>query len=740
MGFRNPFRITIDPNTGWVLLGNYGPDAGATNPNRGPQGSVEFDVIKEPGFYGWPYCVRDNVPYNDFNFANNTSGPKFNCDAPGQQLAQQHGHHQPAAGQAGDDVGGLHRDRPARSRAWARAARRPAARATSSTRTSTARPSSRRVLRQELVHRRVEQRLAPHRDARRPTATATGVFQTPWEDTFFRPHEIEFGPDGSLYVIDWGDGFNGNNANSGIYRIDYTAGARRPIARATSDKDNGPTPLTVQFSSDGSQDPDGTSLTYAWDFDGNGTTDSTEANPSHTYATAGTYNATLTVTDGDGQTGFDTIPITAGNTRPTVTITVPEDGQFAAFGDIVPYKITVTDPEDGTGRSTAAASRSTCQLGHDQHAHPLAARSGLLGHVPEHDRLRPRGEREHLHLDRRHLHGQAPRAQRSALTGQDDLILQPKPKQAEFFKTTGRTGANTGGTPGVQTETTADAGGGLNIGFIEHGDYVSYDPVNLEELTGHPLPRRLRRRRRHDRGPPRLADRRAGRLGRGRQHRRLAELDQRRRCRCRNPPAGTHELFLVFTNPTADGAGGLFNLNYFTALGKGAANSDAPEVSADADPMTGDAPLEVHFTGTATDPDAGAGRAAHLHVGLRRRRHQRRHVERAEPDLHVRAAGHVPATLHGDRPERRRRASASVQVVVTARRRVPAEQRASRTSSTATRSTPTAGRSSGRTARGRRPSRAGTCNFPIDNGSLYAAGTSRTGTSSSSRSAAGTSR
>ena len=37
---------------------------------------------RSPGFYGWPYCVRDNVPYNDYNFANNTSGPLFNCAAP----------------------------------------------------------------------------------------------------------------------------------------------------------------------------------------------------------------------------------------------------------------------------------------------------------------------------------------------------------------------------------------------------------------------------------------------------------------------------------------------------------------------------------------------------------------------------------------------------------------------------------------------------------------------------------
>ena len=82
MGFRNPFRITVDPKTGWLLLGDYGPDAGATNPNRGPQGSVEFNVVDQPGFYGWPYCVRDNVPYNDYNFATGVSGPKFNCAAP----------------------------------------------------------------------------------------------------------------------------------------------------------------------------------------------------------------------------------------------------------------------------------------------------------------------------------------------------------------------------------------------------------------------------------------------------------------------------------------------------------------------------------------------------------------------------------------------------------------------------------------------------------------------------------
>ena len=86
MGFRNPFRIHVDQKTGWVLMGDYGPDAGSTNPNRGPQGSVEFNVVKEPGFYGWPYCVRQNVPYHDITYtADSGAGTDkglYNCDAP----------------------------------------------------------------------------------------------------------------------------------------------------------------------------------------------------------------------------------------------------------------------------------------------------------------------------------------------------------------------------------------------------------------------------------------------------------------------------------------------------------------------------------------------------------------------------------------------------------------------------------------------------------------------------------
>ena len=114
------------------------------------------------------------------------------------------------------------------------------------------------------------------------------------------------------------------------------------------------------------------------------------------------------------------------------------------------------------------------QLGHDLHAHALQTLQGCSGTFRT---TTDSGHGANANIFTSIVAGYTDDAQGSAgaLTGQDDLVLQPKPKQAEFFKSTGRVaGSPAGGDPGVQTETTGDAGGGLNIGFIERGDYVSY--------------------------------------------------------------------------------------------------------------------------------------------------------------------------------------------------------------------------------------------------------------------------
>ncbi len=54
------------------------------------------------------------------------------------------------------------------------------------------------------------------------------------------------------------------------------------------------------------------------------------------------------MTDPDGKDGTTTVPITVGNTEPTVDFNLPPNGSFFDFGDELSWDVTVTDAEDGT--------------------------------------------------------------------------------------------------------------------------------------------------------------------------------------------------------------------------------------------------------------------------------------------------------------------------------------------------------------------------------------------------------
>jgi len=81
-----------------------------------------------------------------------------------------------------------------------------------------------------------------------------------------------------------------------------------PVAAASATPTSGIVPLTVSFSSAGSNDPDGSIASYSWNF-GDGTATSNAASPSHIYNSAGTFTATLIVTDNRGASGTATVGI-----------------------------------------------------------------------------------------------------------------------------------------------------------------------------------------------------------------------------------------------------------------------------------------------------------------------------------------------------------------------------------------------------------------------------------------------
>jgi PKD repeat protein len=82
-----------------------------------------------------------------------------------------------------------------------------------------------------------------------------------------------------------------------------------PVAAASGTPTSGIAPLTVNFSSSGSSDPDGSITGYSWNF-GDGSALSTSAAASHVYQNAGTFTAVLTVTDNRGATATAQVTMT----------------------------------------------------------------------------------------------------------------------------------------------------------------------------------------------------------------------------------------------------------------------------------------------------------------------------------------------------------------------------------------------------------------------------------------------
>ncbi len=490
MGVRNPFRFDVDAETNTISWGDYGPDASraaAADGVRGPMGLVEWNIVSldDPHNSGWPYVHGPNAPYNNWDFATATpreffdpanlvNNSRWNTgltnlppartatlyygDNPGDQPWDELVNFGSGSGQG--PMGGpiYHYDESNPSTAKFPAYWDGKAFFGEFSQDYIAAFT----FNEELEVTNIEDFL--------PNVALTAAAQ-PIHDN---PIDLEFGPDGSLYVLEYGDGFFRQNPDSGFYRISYAEGNKSPQARVTATPVSSSTaPLTVSFDATASTDPDGDALTYEWDFTGDGTFDATGATTSHTYTELGAYTARLRVSDGKGKFALTSRVISVGNQAPTVNVGFPGNGSFFDWGQVIPFSITTADAEDGT-ETVCSRVAWTYGLGHDEHAHPEVAGTGCTGAWRTDPNSPQHGPGALLYGTVVVTYTDAGANGIPAAQGEAALRLNPKTQEAEHAIQ--RTG--------VVVYADESASGGNAIRGLGSGDFLRYDPVNFAGIDG----------------------------------------------------------------------------------------------------------------------------------------------------------------------------------------------------------------------------------------------------------------
>ena len=345
MGTRNPYRVSVDPTTGWVVWGDVG---GNVDPalDLGPEGYEELNLAKAPGFFGWPFCSGPNLPWRSFDpKTNRPRGDWFDPARP-------------------------HNDSPANTGLQTLPASVPALlwyptspsaewpQLGSGGRSVTGGPVYRfdRFAGSEIrLPRAFDGAMLWGEWMRNFLAVARlsadgallGVERLMPETVFRKPSDLRLGPDGALYVAEYGDAWAGNSTGQ-ITRVVYRRGNRAPRAVAAAGTVAGPLPLRVEFDAGASTDPDRSDrerLSFAWDFR-DGTTGQ-GATATHEFKAPGRYAVELTVRDPQGAEARSTLVVDVGNTPPAIRFAEPADGGFFEFGTPITYRLEANDAEDG---------------------------------------------------------------------------------------------------------------------------------------------------------------------------------------------------------------------------------------------------------------------------------------------------------------------------------------------------------------------------------------------------------
>ena len=388
MGNRNPYRISVDQKNSYLYWGEVGPDAqNDSMATRGPRGYDEVNQARKAGYFGWPLFVGNNYPYHAYNYVTGVSGPAFDPAHPVNESRNNTGL----------------RDLPPAQPAfiWYPYAASPDfPQVGTGGRNAMAGP----VYYTDMFPK--ETRLPDYYNGKliiydwirgwikAVTLQPNGDFDK--MEPFFGNIKVnslidmEVGPDGKLYLLEYGSGWFTKNPDAGLARIDYNGGNRAPIVSSiTVDNTSGVLPFTVNVKADAA-DPEKDKIKYKWNF-GNGTIKETETpNTNYTYTTAGDFKISLEVVDDKGDSSASGIlAVYAGNEVPTVSINLTGGNKsFYIPGMPVQYAVTVNDKHDTAKIDLAnmfvsvdypeGFDKAGATLGHQQGVASISGKSVML--------------------------------------------------------------------------------------------------------------------------------------------------------------------------------------------------------------------------------------------------------------------------------------------------------------------------------------------------------------------------
>ena len=351
MGHRNPYRISVDRRTGFVYWGDVGPDANVDSTGKGPAGQDEIGQARRAGNFGWPYFVGDNKAYWDVDYTTMQAGAQYDPARPINASPNNTGLRElPPAQKAFIWYPyGASTEFPMVGSGGRTAMAGPVFYGADFTGAPRAFPQwyNGKLLIYEWMRGWV---MAVTMDS---TGDFVSMERFMPSHKFANPVDMAFGPNGDLYMLEYGTGWFQGNDDARLVRIEYNAGNRAPSVIASVDRTAGALPMRVQLSSAGTTDADDDSLTYSWTVtraSGTVVRRLAGASPTLTLTAPGTYTATLTVRDDKGARSEGRVRILAGNEPPRVTLALGArtNRSFYFPGAPVHYGARVVDREDGS--------------------------------------------------------------------------------------------------------------------------------------------------------------------------------------------------------------------------------------------------------------------------------------------------------------------------------------------------------------------------------------------------------